>query len=307
MFYAVAKGIKTGIYSSWNECKKNIEGIDEPVYKKFDYEKDAEAFIDDYINSLYVYTDGSCINNGTKNAKAGIGIYFSKGDKRNVSRELEGENLTNNIAELMAVIEAINLIKKEDAKNKTIVTDSEYVIKCATTYGKKLEDNNWLTSKKTDPPNLNLVKEIYRLTNKYNIKYMHIDAHTGLKDKHSIGNANADSLANGAVGIVEKKKETNKIYLNVKFEDRNIVKEKGAKWDVDKKKWYIYSDNEYKDTLIEKMQDIKMEEEEKIYLNVKFEDKNKVKEKGAKWDVDKKKWYIYSSNPNKAMLIETYK
>ena len=289
MFYAVAKGIKTGIYSSWNECKKNIEGIDEPVYKKFDYEKDAEAFIDDYINSLYVYTDGSCINNGTKNAKAGIGIYFSKGDKRNVSRELEGENLTNNIAELMAVIEAINLIKKEDAKNKTIVTDSEYVIKCATTYGKKLEDNNWLTSKKTDPPNLNLVKEIYRLTNKYNIKYMHIDAHTGLKDKHSIGNANADSLANGAVGIVEKKKETNKIYLNVKFEDRNIVKEKGAKWDVDKKKWYIYSDNEYKDTLIEKMQDIKMEEEEKIYLNVKFEDKNKVKKKGAKWDVDKKK------------------
>lgn len=307
MFYAVAKGIKTGIYSSWNECKKNIEGIDEPVYKKFDSEKDAEAFIDDYINSLYVYTDGSCINNGTKNAKAGIGIYFSKGDKRNVSRELEGENLTNNIAELMAVIEAINLIKKEDTKNKTIVTDSEYVIKCATTYGKKLEDNNWLTSKKTDPPNLNLVKEIYRLTNKYNIKYMHIDAHTGLKDKHSIGNANADSLANSAVGVVEKKKETNKIYLNVKFEDRNIVKEKGAKWDVDKKKWYIYSDNEYKDTLIEKMQDIKMEEEEKIYLNVKFEDKNKVKEKGAKWDVDKKKWYIYNSNPNKAMLIETYK
>ena len=251
MFYAVAKGIKTGIYSTWNECKKNIESIDEPVYKKFDLEKDAKSFIDDYINSLYVYTDGSCINNGSKNAKAGIGIYFSKSDKRNVSRELEGENLTNNIAELMAVIEAINLIKKEDVKNKTIVTDSEYVIKCATTYGKKLEDNNWQSSKKTDPPNLNLVKEIYRLTNKYNIKYMHIDAHTGLKDKHSIGNANADLLANSAIGVVEKKKETNKIYLNVKFEDRNIVKEKGAKWDVDKKKWYIYSSNPNKAMLIE--------------------------------------------------------
>ena len=251
MFYAVAKGISIGVYQSWNECKKNIEGVDEPVYKKFETEKEAKEFIDDYINSIYVYTDGSCINNGSKNAKAGIGIYFSKTDKRNISKELSGENLTNNIAELSAVIEAINLIKKEDAKNKTIVTDSEYVIKCATTYGKKLEDNNWLTSKKTEPPNVNLVKEIYRLTNKYNIKYMHIDAHTGLKDKHSIGNANADLLANNAIGIIEKKKESNRIYLNVKFEDRNIVKEKGAKWDVEKKKWYIYDSNPNKKMLIE--------------------------------------------------------
>jgi len=33
----------------------------------------------------YVYTDGACIHNGKKYAKAGIGIFFGLGDKRNVS------------------------------------------------------------------------------------------------------------------------------------------------------------------------------------------------------------------------------
>lgn len=308
MFYAVAKGIKTGVYSSWNECKKNIENFEEPVYKKFENEKEASEFIEEYKNTLYVYTDGSCINNGSKNAKAGIGIFFSKKDERNVSRELIGENLTNNIAELTAIIDAINLIKKEPIKNKIIVTDSEYAIKCATTYGKKLEANGWLTAtKKIDPPNVELVKEIYRLTNKYNIQYQHVDAHTGLKDRHSVGNENADLLANSSISNFEKKEKKDKIYLEVPFQDKDIVKEKGAKWDVDKRKWFIYSDNEYKEELLTRTKAVQKENGEKIYLNVKFEDKNKVKDKGAKWDKDEKKWYIFESNNYKDMLIETYK
>lgn len=73
---------------------------------------------------------------------------------------MEGENLTNNIAELTAVIRAILIIKKMDFKNKVIVTDSEYVIKCATTYGEKLSKNDWKSSTKDkEVPNLNLVKK----------------------------------------------------------------------------------------------------------------------------------------------------
>jgi ribonuclease HI len=308
MYYAVAKGIKQGVYTSWNECKRNIEGYDEPIYKKFETEKEANDYIEEYINTLYVYTDGSCINNGSKNAKAGIGIYFSKKDERNVSKELTGENLTNNIAELTAIIEAINLIKKEPFKNKIIVTDSEYAIKCATTYGKKLEASNWLTTpKKIEPPNVELVKEIYRLTNKYSIQYLHIDAHTGNKDRHSIGNENADLLANSAISAVHKKKDIDKIYLDINFEERNYFKEKGAKWNPDKRKWFIYSDNQYKDEIMSKMTEIQKKCGEKIYLNVKFEDKNKAKEKGARWDISAGKWYIDESNIYKDYLIKTYK
>ena len=41
-----------------------------------------------------------------------------------------------------------------------IYTDSEYVIKCATTYGEKCSNKNWL---RTTIPNYSLVKQIYGL------------------------------------------------------------------------------------------------------------------------------------------------
>jgi len=117
-FYDVAKGHKTGIFTSWNECKTQIDDFENPIYKKFDNIEDATEFIDEIINTIYIYTDGACINNGKKEAKAGIGIYFGKENPNNVSRELHGDNLTNNIAELTAIIEAILIIKSLKYSNK---------------------------------------------------------------------------------------------------------------------------------------------------------------------------------------------
>lgn len=253
-FYAVGVGLKPGVYMSWDECKKQIENRKDAIFKKFDNIDDAAAFVEDHIDNLYVYTDGSCINNGNSNAKAGIGIYFSKDNPNNVSRELDNtkEKLTNNIAELVACIEAIEMIKTNPAKNKTIVTDSEYIIKCATCYGKKLEANNWKTSKDKIPPNLTLVKRLYKLTNNYNIKYKHIMAHTTNKDRHSIGNYYADLLANNAINHTPQQSNKNKIYLNVSFQEKDNAKAKGARWEPSKKKWYIYEDNENKQELLEK-------------------------------------------------------
>lgn len=243
-FYAVAKGHKTGVFTSWNECKVNIEDFENPIYKKFATIEDATEFLDDYINNLYVYTDGACVNNGTREAKAGIGIFFSKDSPNNVSRELHGENLTNNIAELTAIIEAISIIKSSKKPNKIIITDSEYAIKCATTYGSKLEKKEWKVKKDGKTiPNLELVKELYELTNKYNIQYQHILAHTGNKDRHSIGNYYADLLANKSINNQKTKISNPRVYLNVKYADKDYAKSKGARWDADKKSWYIYEDN----------------------------------------------------------------
>ena len=62
---------------------------------------------------MNIYTDGSCTDNGKLNARAGIGIYFGENDERNYSEELKGQNLTNNIAELTAILIAFKLLKKE--------------------------------------------------------------------------------------------------------------------------------------------------------------------------------------------------
>ena len=59
---------------------------------------------------IHVYTDGSCINNGKKGSKGGIGIYFGENDERNVSKTVNLEKVTNNIAELKAVNEALDIL-----------------------------------------------------------------------------------------------------------------------------------------------------------------------------------------------------
>ena len=71
-------------------------------------------------------------------------------------------------------------------------SDSDYSIKCATTYGEKQEKINW----KNNIPNKELVKEIYTIFSKYkNIKIKYIKAHTKNEDENSLGNKIADKLA----------------------------------------------------------------------------------------------------------------
>ena len=61
---------------------------------------------------LNIYTDGACSNNGKKNAKAGIGIYFGENDDRNISERISGKQ-TNNCAELRAILEVFTILGEE--------------------------------------------------------------------------------------------------------------------------------------------------------------------------------------------------
>jgi ribonuclease HI len=147
----------------------------------------------------YVYTDGACIHNGKKYAKAGIGIFFGPGDKRNVSERITGKQ-TNNAAELEAILRVFQILDKEIKKGEeyVIMTDSEYAIKCMKSYGYKLALKHWKSDKPI--PNLEKVKEGFLLFQNYpNVTLQHIRAHTGKKDIHSIGNEMADKLATASI------------------------------------------------------------------------------------------------------------
>ena len=208
-----------------------------------------------------VYIDGSCINNGKMNAKAGYGVFFTHDDVRNESNVVEGKQ-TNNTGELTAMIRALEILKKEieDKRIINIYTDSEYVMKCSGSYGEKLAKNNWKTKEDKIPPNLKLLQKIYDLyhANKKHINIHHIKAHTNLHDKHSIGNSQADRLANIAVNPNYKEQDEDveidrfknlsvaassaKNFINVSYTYKDAVKKLGCKWDMNKKKWY-YEDN----------------------------------------------------------------
>ena len=56
---------------------------------------------------ITVYTDGSCIDNGKENAKAGAGIWFVEGDPQNKAIKIPGSNQSNQVGEIAAVIVAL--------------------------------------------------------------------------------------------------------------------------------------------------------------------------------------------------------
>ena len=225
----------------------------------------------------YIYTDGSCINNGKANAKAGIGIFFNDDDERNLSEPLDSSmKQTNNTAELCAIIKAIKIVK-DDNKKYIIYKDSNYSILCSKNYEKWIK-----TKKESEIPNIELVKELFTLIRRYPIQLEYIEAHTSKEDIHSYGNDKADKLANNSIGLIKCDKK----YLEIPFKNKDEAKKLGAKWDNDKKNWYYFEDNINK----EKLKNLE-EIIEKVYLNVQYRDKDLVKKLGAKWDKNEKLWY----------------
>jgi ribonuclease HI len=220
-FYAVANGHSIGIFETWDECSKYVKGYKGAAFKKFSTKESAEEFIESFrtetinqvvpsttilIPDYYVYTDGACSNNGKPNAVAGIGIFFGIDDPRNVSQKLMSESImrqTNNVAELMAIIDTFRIIDTDllSGKKVAIVTDSEYAMKCSDKYGEKCANTGWTK----EIPNKVLVKILYELCVKWrkSVQIIHVKAHTNEKDPHSIGNHYADKLANLAIGLNE--------------------------------------------------------------------------------------------------------
>jgi ribonuclease HI len=129
-YYAVANGRTIGVFSTWAECNQSVKGYKNAAYKKFDMKQDAEDFVSaaaggmvsapapaninlgDFQPDYYVYTDGACSKNGTRNASAGIGVFFGENDSRNISAKLLGKQ-TNNLAELTAIVQAHAAIRHD--------------------------------------------------------------------------------------------------------------------------------------------------------------------------------------------------
>lgn len=203
-YYAIYTGhIQNGVFTTWDECKK--ESHKRPKYKKFDTRAEAEEFSNhgpDYSTNpspgsaydIILYTDGACSNNGKKNATAGYGIYVSENHPLNQCVRLTTGKLTNNVAELTAVVEAIKSAVPT-YKNICIYTDSNYSMLCASSFGEKCNKKGWAA----DIPNVDLVKELYTLVKQYPITLLHVTAHTTNDDVHSIGNREADRLATQSI------------------------------------------------------------------------------------------------------------
>ena len=130
---------------------------------------------------MKIYTDGACVNNGQRGAKAGIGIFFGVGHPQNVSRPISGKQ-TNNTAELSAIVVAIKMVEEylEEGEQVTIYSDSTYAIRCCGEYGEKMSTRGWKGKNGRPMPNAELVQVAWALCSQWNnLALVHVRAHTG--------------------------------------------------------------------------------------------------------------------------------
>jgi len=251
-FYAVHKGRQPGIYSTWNECKKQVDKFVDPIFKKFTSKDEAQLFLkngfgenkkprkiirkenDDQKNKdiidkelnedipsakIIIYTDGSHIKSKTS-SKAGYGIYIPEKNIK-VAAPLVNQKLTNNRAELTAIIESIKYLDEKELEDRIcIFTDSQYSKYIFDGTGERYEKNNYKDKDGKDVPNIDLIKKMLEIKRKYNIVLLKVRAHTDKKDEHSIANAIADKLANeGAFASqINNKDNNNNLMFNELFE-----------------------------------------------------------------------------------------
>jgi|SRR3972149_5212066 len=77
---------------------------------------------------IYVWVDGSCRCNGSKNALSGIGLVAKRDGKNlfSIGRRVKGH--TNNIAEYYAVIHALKELRIYKQEDIVIYSDSKLVV-----------------------------------------------------------------------------------------------------------------------------------------------------------------------------------
>lgn len=119
MYYAVAKGRKPGIYSTWDECKLQVNQFSGPIFKKFHSQIEAENFIKQRTNS-----------NETNCYKTKVPTLSKRSQlKRELSSKTNSETpplkrlKTINLSKSFNVIAAEN----EESPGKFIIDNTDYV------------------------------------------------------------------------------------------------------------------------------------------------------------------------------------
>ena len=140
---------------------------------------------------VVIYADGACKGNP---GPGGWGAWISMGGH---SKELCGGEpvTTNNRMELMAVIRALQALKR--ACNVKVYTDSVYVQKGMTEWIEGWKKRGWRTADKKPVKNDDLWQELDSIAQQHQVEWLWVKGHAG-----DAGNERADALANQGVAQV---------------------------------------------------------------------------------------------------------
>lgn len=140
------------------------------------------------VRSVVIHTDGACRGNP---GPGGWGAVLAAGEHE---RELYGyePETTNNRMELMAVIRALEALKRPCSV--CIVTDSQYVMKGVTEWMAGWRRRGWRTADRKPVRNIDLWQRLDAALARHDVEWSWVRGHTG-----QAGNERADALANRAI------------------------------------------------------------------------------------------------------------
>lgn len=195
-YYAVRKGFRTGIVSTWDECQNLVKGFSGAEFKKFKTKEEAQGYLDgtDFTssrltivkpqdNELHLYCDGSY-----KDGVASFGLFAEDAQRDWRLFGLVFNNsytsMRNISGEVAGVLVGLNLAKQLGRQHVKVFCDYEGL-------------EYWYTGEwraKSD-----LAKAYVSAAQGYldgmdvRLDFIHVKGHSGVK-----GNVMADNLANRA-------------------------------------------------------------------------------------------------------------
>lgn len=146
------------------------------------------------MEAVEIYTDGACSGNPGPGGWGAV-LRWNSHEKEIFGGELA---TTNNRMELLAVIRALDLLKR--SMTVRVHTDSQYVQKGISEWieGWKLRD--WKTASRTPVKNADLWQALDAARDRHQVQWLWVKGHAGHAD-----NERADALARQGVEAVRKR------------------------------------------------------------------------------------------------------
>lgn len=200
-FYAVKNGKKTGIFSTWDECKEQVFGFKGAIYKSFKTLSEAENFLEEKektisgvekVEGVYAYIDGS-FDRTSGIYGSGVVIVDDEGkhEYKHAGNREDYAQLHNVAGELEAAKFVMWYAVDKKISEITLFYDYQGIEDWATgTWQAKL------------PYTQDYVKFYNKVKTRVKVNFVKVEAHTGVEL-----NEHVDKLAKDA--IVEFKKKNN--------------------------------------------------------------------------------------------------
>lgn len=211
--YAVAAGIKPGIYETWAEAERQVKGFAGARFKGFTDRTEAEKWLRDpqyrqatarsiakpvagaaepppRNGEINIYTDGGCSNNPGPGGYGAIVVIDGR------EQELSGgfRLTTNNRMELMACIVALRTVQTRK-RPVTVYSDSSYVVNgISKGWAKGWRQRGWIKSDRQPAINPDLWGELLELVESMDVRFHWVKGHAGHPE-----NERCDQLAVAAL------------------------------------------------------------------------------------------------------------